>query len=45
MELGAAVLHPPCREVLMGIGQPQPGRSHPIGARVYPDGVNFSVFS
>jgi len=29
----------------MGIGNPLPGRSHPIGARVYPDGVNFCVFS
>ncbi len=29
----------------MELGQPQPGRSHPIGARVYPGGVNFCVFS
>ena len=25
--------------------KPQPGRSYPLGATVYPDGVNFSVYS
>ncbi len=26
-------------------GQVRPGRSHPLGATVYPDGVNFCLFS